>query len=504
MFVLHIYLLCPRIIEMKILLRLSFLLLICTSANTLFAGGCDVNASITPSGPTTFCSNDSIMLTANQGVSYQWSNGETTQSIWVNFPGPYSVAVTDSDGCTDNSGPTFITVLPAPDATILADQLPPYCMGDEVTLFTINVFADHEWSTGETGSSITITQSGLYEVVVNNFFGCSDTGFFPVAFLPTPFLSVTANGPTTFCEGDDVKLSVNFGFGLSFEWSPNGETTSSITVTESGTYNVTATSNLIGCSTTSQDFEVNVVPIPEAQAFGDTLICTPDTLTLTASGGNNYSWTDGLIGSEISVYPETGSNQYIVTVSNAGCNITDKDTVFVQVGGDVVAAFSVDPQPLGDETVFTDLTTGSVTEWNWDLGNGEFSDVQNPTNIYLDEDSFTVVLISADQFGCSDTAQQSFAIQQVVTIPNVFTPNDDGYNDIFYIRNAGDGGFIFTVSNRWGQVVYASEGKEVRWNGRSNSGAELQAGTYFYILTIDLKAGEEPVIEKGYITLIKS
>lgn len=479
------------------------LLFFAVFSHAVFAGGCDVNASITVNGPTTICSNDSVELVANPGVSYLWTNGATTQSIWVNQPGPNQVNVTDANGCSDNSNFVFINVIPAPTATILSDQLPPYCMGDTVTLFTLSLpFDDFVWTTGETGPTIQITQSGLYGVTVTNFAGCSDTGMFPAAFLPAPFLSVTADGPLTFCEGQDVKISVNFGFGLDFLWAPNGETGSNITVNESGIYNVTAT-NFFGCSTTSQNFDVSVVPIPTASAEKDTLLCFPDTIALNATGGTNYSWSDGSTGSSISIVPDFGDNQYIVSVSNTGCSITAKDTVFVHVGGDVVADFLVTPGLLGDPTLFTDLSTGSIATWNWDLDNGQFSTVQNPSTVYLEEDTFTVTLVVADQFGCSDTTQQSFAIEQVITIPNVFTPNGDDYNDSFYIRNKGDGGFVFTVINRWGQVVFNTEGQEVRWSGLSNSGAELPAGTYYYVLSVDLIEGEEPVVQKGFITLIK-
>jgi len=476
------------------------LLLLLTLSNSVI--GCDVNASITASGPTTFCSNDSITLTANEGVSYEWSNGETTQSIWVTQTGLYRVFVTDASGCVDGSGFTFINVLPAPDATILSDQLPPFCMGDTVTLFTLNLFGDFLWSTGETGFTIDVSQSGVYSVAITNFAGCTDTGSFSAIFLPAPFLFINADGPTTFCEGDDVKISVNFGFGLDFLWSPNGETSSSITVNAPGTYNVTAT-NFFGCSVTSEDFVVNVVPIPTAYAGEDTVLCLPDTLNYVANGGDTYLWSNGENTADISVIPDFGDNQYIVTVSNLGCDITAKDTVLVHVGGDVLADFSVVPGLLGDETLITDLSTGSVVTWNWDLGNGEFSQVQNPATVYLAEDSFIVILIVADQYGCTDTTSQTFTVAQEVTIPNVFTPNDDGVNDSFFIRNAGDGGFKFSVSNRWGQVVYESEGQEVRWNGKTNAGVDLQPGTYFYILTIDLKEGEEPVVQKGFITLLK-
>ncbi len=115
------------------------ILLFALLSQAVFAGGCDVNASITVNGSTTICSNDSVELIANSGASYLWTNGATTQSIWVNQPGPNRVNVTDSVGCSDNSNFVFINVLPSPNATILSDQLPPYCMGDTVTLFTLSL-----------------------------------------------------------------------------------------------------------------------------------------------------------------------------------------------------------------------------------------------------------------------------------------------------------------------------------------------------------------------------
>ena len=476
------------------------LLLINCSA---IAGGCTINASIIVNGSTTICSNDSVELVANSGDSYLWTNGATTQSIWANQAGVYRVNVTDADGCSDNSNSVFINVVPAPTATILSDQLPPYCMGDTVTLFTLSLpFDDFVWTTGETGPTIQIIQSGLYGVTVTNFAGCSDTAQFPALFLPAPFLSVSADGPLTFCEGDDVKLSVNFGFGLEFLWAPNAETNSNITVNQSGTYNVTAT-NFLGCSSTSQDFTVNVVPIPAAFTQLDTLLCFADTLALMATGGSNYLWSNGMSGANIFVVPDFGDSQYIVTVSNPGCDVTATDTAFIHVGGNVTADFMVTPGFLGDVTAFMDMSTGNVVSWEWDLANGQYSFLQNPTTVYLAEDTFTVVLIVADQYGCTDTTEQSFGIEQVITVPNVFTPNGDGFNDSFYIRNKDDGGFTFTVFNRWGQVVFESTGPEVLWSGNSNSGVDLQAGTYFYTLTIDLKAGVDPVMQKGFITLIK-
>lgn len=465
-------------------------------------GGCNFQAEITPSGPTTFCGGDSLVLTATQGASYEWSNGATSQSIVVYFPGQYSVTVTDSLGC-DDSDDINIIVLPAPFATIIPDQEPPYCEGDEVTLYTtFTPFADYEWSTGETSLSITVTTSDLYSVIITNNFGCADTAELPVIFIPKLPVFTFENGPTTFCEGNSVTLTSSFAFGGTYEWHPNGETTQSITVTESGTYNVTVTTPTT-CPSTSDDIEVTVIPLPVADAGNDTVICEEEPITLSATGGESYVWSTGETGEQITVEPSQGINTYVVTASKSGCNPTSMDTVIVEVSSGPAGAFSYSEPYLGEPTTFTDETVGSVYAWDWDFGDGNTSTLVDPSNTYNEEGDFTVTMVVEDEYGCADTVQNTVTIVREIIIPNVFTPNDDGINDIFRIRNGGGGYMGFAVYDRWGNEVYESNASEVQWNGKTNAGIQLGAGTYFYDLTLDIFSDKKPTQHQGFITLIK-
>jgi hypothetical protein len=92
------------------------------------------SATITPQSQTTFCQGDSVVLTANQGASYLWSNGQTTQSITATSSGAYSVQVTDTNGCVANAQPTQVTVNPPPQVSISNNGPTTFCQGDSVIL----------------------------------------------------------------------------------------------------------------------------------------------------------------------------------------------------------------------------------------------------------------------------------------------------------------------------------------------------------------------------------
>ncbi len=482
---------------MRFLLILSFLLLagFSGSANE---GGCNFTAEITPSGPTTICSGDSVILTATAGATYDWSTGATTQSIVVYLPGNYSVTVTDSLGC-DDSDNQFITVIPSPFATVIPDQEPPYCQGDTVQLFTtFTPFGDYLWSTDETTLSIEVTSSGLYTVTITNNFGCTDSASLPVVFIPTIPIFTFENGPTTFCEGESVGISSSVPFGGSHEWFPNGETSQSITATESGDYYVIVTWPT-GCTSTSEVVEVNVVPVPMAYAGEDTALCDAESIEITGGGGMALMWSTGETDPTITV----GEGTYILSANNPGCDIVSNDTVVVLELPVPEPMITYGSHVVGEPVNFSGTYPDSITSWYWYFGDGAEQEGPNPTHTYDNEETYTVTVTVIDQYGCTGYGQTEIDINQVLQIPTVFTPNGDGSNDLFLIENEADGRMNLEVFDRWGNKVYNKEAREIRWDGRTNNGTELDAGTYYYVLKLDVFAQHEPTTQTGFLTLIK-
>lgn len=457
--------------------------------------------AITANGPTAFCSGDQVVLMVDEGVSFVWSTGDTTQSIIVDQTGVYSVTVIDQNGCSGTAAQT-VTVLPAPIAEIIPDSPFPYCDGDVVTLTALfNLGATYEWSTGETGLQIEVTQSGVYSVTVTNFFGCSEVASLPIGFLPTPNAEITLDGPASICAGDVVTLTASgIPFGNTYLWS-NGESTQSIDVSEAGSYSVTVT-NFAGCSATSEPVVIDVIPGPTASIEAVDVVCVGDTVTLTASGGDNYVWSNGQTGASIVVIA-LDNLSYSVVVTNDGCDQSSTDQVNIVVQQYPVASFTHGDGNLGDPVFFTDASTiPPMFSWNWDFGDGNSSSLQNPSHNYEAAGDYSVTLTVSSSAGCTDDTTIVVPVEELFVITNVLTPNGDDVNDYMWITSSLAESIEAKIYNRWGLSVWEGVGTDLRFYGKTPAGQDLVAGTYYYIIILNYgDAGTKELT--GYLTLIR-
>ena len=269
-------------------------------------------ATITPSGPTTFCSGNDVILTASNAVAYLWSSGETTPGILVNQSGNYTVVVTDVNNCSSTSAVTTVTInIPNP-ATINPSGPVNLCTGNTLTL-QASTGNSYLWSTGETTPTIDVTQGGSYTVVITDANGCiSTSSATTVTLIPSPTVNITPSGPTTFCSGGNFTLTASPG--ASHIWN-TGATIPTINITQSGTYTVTV-SNYQGC-TTSASIAVTVLqsPAPVVTTSGSTTFCSGGNVTLQAPSGLSYLWSSGQTTQNISVN-QSGSYTVVVTGAN--------------------------------------------------------------------------------------------------------------------------------------------------------------------------------------------
>ncbi len=459
--------------------------------------------SIVANGPTAFCGTGEVTLTATLGTAYLWSTGDTTQSITVNSTGVYGVIVTDANGCQGAAAET-VTVLPAPVPVIVASGNPPYCDGQVITLTAaLDLGGTYLWNTGATTQSVDVTESGLYSVVITNVFGCVAEAFLPIGFVPTPTVTVSVDGGGVICEGESAQLNASFTLGGTYVWS-NGATGQNISVTEAGTYSVTVT-NLAGCSGTSNTVQVTVQQGAKPVAGEDVSICAGQQATLTATGSTGYLWSPGGETSpSITVGPEV-STMYVVTSTAEGCGQGLTDTVWVFVSPQPVAAFEHTQANLGSVVSFTDQSTpeSAITAWQWDFGNGDGSEVQNPQYTYAEEEgTYTVTLVVTTAAGCADTVSVDLEVKEFFVITDVLTPNNDGVNDYVWITSSSAKNINATIYSRWGESVWVGTGKDLRFYGKTNAGAELSAGTYYYVIQVDM--GDGVVNDfSGYLTLIR-
>jgi len=269
---------------------------------------CISTSQFTTQAPYTICGGTPITLEVDNGVNYIWSDGSTSNPITVNTAGSYSVIFEDASGCRGSlTANVTVNQNPSPTITFTSGNL------------DAGNFSSYQWFfngfpiNGATNSLHTpIEGYGLYEVLVTNAGGCEGSA----SYCLSPS-TLSANGPTTFCEGEDVVLTASDGD--SYVWS-TGSLTPSITVNTSGMYSVTVFNTLAGCSVIlEQDITVNPNPNPIVSFNGQNLSTASFTSYQWNFNGNPIS---GATSQNLDP-ATTGNGQYSVTVTNSnGCEAT--------------------------------------------------------------------------------------------------------------------------------------------------------------------------------------
>jgi len=277
---------------------------------------------INANGPTTFCQGGSVTLSVGIYPTYLWSNGSTMQSIIVNTGGIFGVTVSNINGCAGSSSISVIVNQNAIDS-ITANGPTSFCHGDSVTL-NAGSFSSYHWNTGSSSEFILVNTSGTYSVTVSNNAGCTGTASIVINASQPVNPTITANGPTAFCQGGSVTLDA--GSWASYHWS-NGSTAESIDVTATGTFRVTVT-NANGCTgTATQSVNVYFNPAVTITASGSTTICQGNSVTLDAGLFADYLWNTGAAAETISA---STAGTYTVTVTNNfGCTASASQAVSV-------------------------------------------------------------------------------------------------------------------------------------------------------------------------------
>jgi gliding motility-associated-like protein len=471
------------------------------SSQSIFAQGGGCQAGISVDGTSAFCTGDSRVLTVTSGEAYLWSTGDTTQSIEVTQSGLYSVTVIDSTGCVASAGQS-VAVLPALETAVVPNTTGPYCMGESVTLTAVGIplVNQFQWSTGEASQSISVTQTGIYTVTVTNSVGCSASASLPMGFLPLPNSDIVANGPLSICEGDELELAVqNLPFGIGYDWS-TGESSQSITITEAGSYSVLVTS-ISGCTSMSE-VEISGLILPHIDLGEDRYVCSGDTVVLSVEGADVYSWPDGSQDNLQSIIPNVDTT-IVVEGMIIGCNQVATDTIQIIVDENPLAHFTFGDTYLGELIVFEDSTTiGSPSAWNWNFGDGEIENGPVVSHVYSAPGLYEVTLQVVTENGCMDTVVESIEVAELFQLPNVLTPNNDGINDQLEVYSSFADRIEIDIYNRWGFSVYASEGRQFSWSGKTSAGADCEAGTYYYVIGMKFKDGTMNE-QTGFFTLLR-
>ena len=467
-----------------------------------------LNANLTPTitGQLAICPGASTTLDAGAGyATYLWSTTAATQTISTAIPGTYSVTVTNSGGC---SGSTSVTVTQNTSPTPSITGQTSICPGTSTVLNAGNSYAAYLWSTAATTQTIPVTAAGTYSVTVSNASGC--TGSTSVTVVVSPALVVTASAqPQTICPGNPVTLTATGG--QTYVWNTTPVSTgASIVVnpTSTNTYVVTATSN--GC-TGSAFVIVTVNATLNVTATSTDAYCSQNNGTASANSagtGCTYVWNTVPPDSTQTI-TSLAAGTYSVTVNCGGCIGTASTTVAQDIGP--IAAFSTKPEVVTineGPVTFYDESVGNITDWEWTFGDGSYASGSQVNHTYADSGSYFLTLIVTDVNGCVDTAEGYVHIYPyfAIWIPNSFTPNLDGKNDIFKPVGVGidTKTFSMIIYNRWGHEMFSTTDINQGWNGTMDNkydNSKCIEATYVYLIKVsDLKG--KKYTYKGTVTLI--
>jgi uncharacterized repeat protein (TIGR01451 family)/gliding motility-associated-like protein len=441
---------------------------------------------------STRCGETVTLDAGNPGSTYAWNTGASTQSIVVPISGTYYVIVTDSLGCS-NSDTTNVNFISFLMVDLGEDEI--FC-GGSIVLDASNSGSEYSWNTGDTTQTITADSTGIYMVRVENQYGCLGYDTIDLVFNTPPFVNL---GPdTSLCAAAYLLDAGNPG--ASYLWN-TGDTTQTATVKNSGKYTVFVT-NGAGCSAVDTVL-ITLREVPVVNLGRDTMACGSNYSIDAGNPGSTYAWNTGASSQSIVVItPAT----YSVKVTNAaGCSASDTVTVGFQATPDRPKPIQGDFTPCsGGEVTYSIPEQTGATDYLWSAPSGWTILSGQGTNTIKVKSGFIdgQIGVTVSNGICKSPVTTLDVIPvaggEDINIPNAFTPNNDGRNDNYVIRNIDKyAENELVVVNRWGNEVYRQKSYNNTWDG-----SDLTDGTYYFVLKVQLCNGEEKTFT-NYITIIR-
>jgi gliding motility-associated-like protein len=451
-----------------------------------------------------YCADDSIsILTAPEGFEkYQWTNsiGKVIDSVQIHKVikpsegDTYSCTMTSATGCIVTLQSIIAKYIPKADFnSYMLD-----CKSNTVQFVNLSTGThgalQYKWDFGDTTTSTqknpkhTFATSGLHPMklsIKNPPSTCVDTLKKIVESFSPPLVGIT--GDSTYCPNLGIYIKAYGAY--KYVWS-TGSTADSIEVrSPGGTYWMTGYSST-GCSATVFK-TVNEEPDWKFMSNNDTTLCEGKSSVLSVSGAAHYLWNNNDTTNSITI---TTPGKYSVKGSNKrGCIKSKNFNVLVYPIPD--ADFSVSASTLDSKhnQLTCNIPVQPDVQYVWDMGDGTSetgSTILHTYNISNEMLQYVITAKATSKYDCSDSTSKIIDI--VPFVPNVFSPNGDGINDVFMP------GIELQVFDRNGLLIYQGN---TGWNGKYN-GQLLNPDTYFYLISYPNR-NQQIQTKKGYITLVR-
>lgn len=452
------------------------------------------------------------------------TTSDTTSHIYT-IPGAYvpKLILSDNTGCQNSSVGTDTIKVNKVEAKFSTDPN-PVCIGGAFS------FVDSSTSYWSTVSSWSWSYDGQSSSLQEPVYTFTATGTFPVSLVATdgwgcigsltknitvnPLPTIEAGKDTVVCIGDPATLLATGG--VSYVWGA-GPTLSCTacnpalaTPTVPTVYTVIGT-DVNGCQNTDT-VQVFLRTHTIAHAWHDTAVCRGIPIALFDTGGTKYKWMPDFGLSSTTIFNPIATPASTVTytvIAQIGSCIPDTDYVSLTIFQLPTVDAGPDQRLLAGSIAQLTSSGTLIASYAWSPSESlSCSDCANPVASMSVTTTYKVDVLS--DHGCTATDSVRIVLycdNSQIFIPNSFSPNGDGQNDVFYPRGKGVSNIkTFRVYNRWGELMYEQNNLDANdaakgWDGSYKGGAP-KPDVYVYLLEADCSTGE-PISIKGDVTIIR-
>lgn len=492
----------------------------------------------------TQCQGTNINLVATPGANtYSWTgpnlwtssiSNPTLNNIIPAQSGNYSVTAYYTSAQTtlvcSSSAVSNVSVVPMEQ--VVVSQPTNACQGINVILTASAQFSPtYNWS-GPNGfnsvqqslifNNIQSSASGNYSVVAVWSIGqvSCQTSTTTSIFVQSPIYWKSNMSNKTLCKGDSFTLTPDVSGGTgnyAFTWSPaiNNLTGSYQTGIANGTtyYNVSVYDIACPNYILNQSVLINVNSVSQPTLSLQNNKCEP-LCQIFNSGVNNTSQLvvytinkENFIGDSVNVCLSAGEYSVSTTIlGKNGCKETFKYNDLIIVNKLPDAYFTWSPETLNtiseNVAIFTHHNPKDVINWSWEI-NGDTTQVKSPSYTFEKQGLFPVTLVVTNKWDCKDTLTKIIKVENefIFWLPNSFTPNGDGLNDVLRPKYFGIKNYSISIFDRWGSEIYSGNDQSKEWDG-TFKGVICQDGVYVYQATIiDNRMIRHSKV--GHVTLLK-
>jgi gliding motility-associated-like protein len=439
--------------------------------------------------PTVSLGNDTVLCMPERkvlrattpGATYLWSDGSVADTLVVSTSGLYWVKV-KVNACTVSDS---INLLFKPHPIVNIGNDTSICSNQILPLNAASPGSQaYLWNTGATTPAITASSPGIYWVQVTGTNGCIKRDSILVGSKPLPGFSL--GNDTTLCQGQQVTLSTGLA-NATYSWS-NSSAAPTFTTATSGVYWVDVTLNQC---TQRDSINVAFTPLPMVNLGNDTTLCEDQIMLLNPqNSSSSFIWHDG---STAPTFTATKAGLYTVSVTSNNC--TAKDSIIISYTLKPSFTLGADRLICPGQTIILQPVLNPLWQLLWQDGSTDktlhivqpglyYLEATNECGFKRDEILFTKGLCN-------------------IYIPNAFTPNNDGKNDVFKVWGTElVASFKLQIFNRYGQLLFETTDKNKGWDGRFG-GQFVNIGNYTYICTYKEQGQQQATVIKGNVLVLQ-